>query len=209
MSEYIIVIGGTDPVARGVSKDPIIMALGYNPVHAGSGTYECVKFVRDQLLVRRDHKLSAVELKHSFAGDHIMRTVENRTPHNCVYLILDANAKEMLRIDGMAKGYAGEGARGALTLDTYLDFMRIPTKRVFFSRDSLRTADFSKVIYAPQPEYPHFISCRPDDLDRAKRRASDAGWDKKSIDDHFDKLHIGMPLDEMMGAMNFHGAHFS
>lgn len=178
-------------------KPPVFSAQGYQPRSSvGHTTFECLDYLKGFFTGRIHHRLSVVELNHRFSG----RKESNPAARDCVYLILDASSQELVRVDGMTKGYAGEGPRGALTLDVYIDLLNIPVERHTISSKALCESTPSNSFPARDPTQPSF---NLDNLERARSRANKAsivlppGYG-------FDKLRSDMKIEEMMELMDFH-----
>lgn len=191
---------------------PIIEAKDYTLQYpACSSTQGCIDYIQKQLLQRQEHCLSAVELKHSFScskkDSGLGPNPRSCYAHDCIYLVLDKNARELLTLVGMAKGYSGEGSRGAATLDAYLDLMNIPIKRVILVRKMVQKWNGKRIVEAPAPVKPEL---NLEHLVRVKRRAKEinikfrflpkVGFDKFG----FDKLYERMPIEEMLNAVDFY-----
>lgn len=191
---------------------PIIEAKDYTLQYpACSSTQGCIDYIQKQLLQRQEHCLSAVELKHSFSSKKDSGLGPNPRScyaYDCIYLILDKNARELLTLEGMTKGYAGEGPRGAITLDTYLDLMNFSIKRVILAKMSIQKWNGERIVEAPAPVRPK-LSLKH--LVRVKRRAKEVGitlYASQKVG--FDKLYEGMPIEEMVSTVDFyHHGHWS
>lgn len=182
-------------VKGGVPYD--FKARGYTSLKPVYGTMECVRYAKEQLEQRKKHLLSVLELKHDMSPDISETNVHS---HSSIYIILDGTTKELMILDGAAKGYAGEGPRGALALDTYLDSLNIPLYRRLFSREMIQRVESEKVVKSPRPKLPRFSLNK---MDRIKRRAKVACLELVPPFS-FDKLHENMSLEEMLEAVDFH-----
>lgn len=178
-------------------KPPVFSAQGYQSGNSvGYTTFECLEYLKGFFTGRIHHSLSVVELKHGFSGhkdnDHVA--------HHCVYLILDASAQELVRVDGMTKGYVGEGPRGALTLDAYIDLLNIPVERHTISSEALCESTPSRSFPAREPMQPSF---NLDNIDRSRSRANKV---RMSLPPGrgFDALRSDMKIEEMMELVDFH-----
>lgn len=190
---------------------PIIKAKGYTlhyPAH--SSTQGCIDYIQKQLLERQEHCLSAVELKHSFSSKKdfgLEPNLRSCYSHDCIYLVLDKNARELLTLVSMVtKGYTGEGPRGAATLDAYLDLMNIPIKRVILVRKWVQEWNGKKNVEAPTPIKPEL---NLEHLVRVKRRAKEINIKLYSSPKvGFGKLYEGMPMEEMLTAVDFYNSGY-
>lgn len=167
----------------------------YSFERCGGGTKDAVGDVKKLLITNINDPLSALELKHDYHKNTNFGAFANRMAHMCIYIVFDkATGEAYTFVDDFAKGYGGEGARGALTMDTYIDLLNIPINRKNMSRES--------VFIVPTPKKPKFTL---ENLARAKQRARRAHME---IDPRtkggFAVLYEGMPLDEMLSAMDFH-----
>ena len=149
-------------------KTPVFSAQGYESRKSvGDTTFECLDYLKEFFTGRINHCLSVVELKHGFKSDSDQRA------HDCVYLILDASSRELVRVDGMTKGYRGEGPRGALTLDIYVDLLNIPVEKHIVSIEAIDASTPSRSFQAREPMQPRFSL---DNLRRSRNRAKKPGW---------------------------------
>jgi len=178
-------------------KPPVFSAQGYESKKSvGYTTFECLDYLKGFFTGRIHHSLSVVELKHGFNW----YKASDPGAHNCVYLILDASSRELIRVDGMTKGYAGEGPRGALTLDIYVDLLNIPAERHVVSRESIDASTPSKSFPAREPMQPRFSL---DNLERSRNRAKKARLGSP-IGRWFEELHPDMRIEDMLEVMDFH-----
>jgi len=175
---------------------PQFQAKDYTSKKPVYGTMECVEYVKNQLYARQANKLSALELKHEFSESKDPSF--SVYPHNCTYLILDQKQRELLVIQGMAKGYDGEGPRGALTLDCYLDLLNIPTNRVMLTKEMIRMWKGEKTVNTPAPRLQRFSL---QNLTRVKKRIKLANINGE---DSLAGLYDSMPIEEMFALMDFH-----
>lgn len=159
-----------------------------------SSTTETVEYAKQELQNREHHRLSAAELKHNFSPES-----NGHRPHNCIYIIADADKKELLRMDGAAKGYRGEGPRGALTLDSYFDLLGIPVYRRILSTEMIQKWNGEKEIEMPRPRR---AIVTLEHLVRVQKRARDVGlrlWDK----DSFYRLSNETTVRELLDSIDF------
>jgi hypothetical protein len=99
-------------------------------------THGTIDYLKNRLLEMEGHKVSALELKYGFTKD-------DEGFHYSTYIFVDVTKKDFIFLpNAFAKGYAGEGSRGALTLDNYITLLDIPIKR---TRVSDETIDIRKI----------------------------------------------------------------
>jgi len=175
----------------------IIKARGYTtcpPVFNSNGAG--MEYAREQLLQRQNHILSAADLQHGF-----LSTGDGHYSRRCTYLLQDRDAREVLEIEWMAKGYAGSGPYDALAMDNYLDLLGIPVKRVVLSRKVIEHWDGEKTVDMPTPLQPELTLAN---IARCRRRErefySRLEMDETGIDEilsRFASLYEGMPLEKM------------
>ncbi len=143
------------------------------------------------------HPLAVVEVKrriHSGVTELKLRHQETE------YLILDRSERTVHRLQGAPKGYAGEGPRAALTLETYFDLLDIPVTRSYLHPTFRRSNDNPQFITTQEPRVPHYTL---EHLARAKKaflELNGAG---------FEGLTEDTTLDEMLRLVDFRAnGHF-
>lgn len=170
---------------------------GYKTLEPVYSTMESVEYLKKQIVKRKNHRLSCLELKH-----HIDKETSNKNicEHECTYLIFDATAKEIMVIDGMAKGYVGEGPRGALTIDAYLQLLNVPLSRTVLCKEMIQRFNNQKTINVPKQSKLKFSL---DKLNSVRRNARMIGLRLREPGG-FDKLYHKMPIEDMVNALDFH-----
>jgi hypothetical protein len=193
-----------DPMiyAVGLASHGTVLDAAYHTTYAsGPAIRENLKFFQDELIARRDHGLVGVELKNGFSPRTVMGEFKGRYCHNALYLLLDETAKEILEIEGMCKGYAGEGVRGAIAVDTALDLLGIEILRQRICRNFIRQ-ERREVRYFNLPPFnkPVFD---PSHVPRARRRARKARIQLVKPAG-FDRLKEGMELEDVLRMVDFY-----
>lgn len=140
-------------------------------------------------LIKTNHPLSALELKRKIGPvspdlDMQLQDIE--------YLVMDGTSRTIDRIRGVGKGYAGEGHRAAITIETYFDLFNVPLLRNILPSRMSTAKGGTLTLAFPNPQIPKYDLTH---VQRAKKRAKDhylalreGGLDQLSPDTSLDDV---------------------
>jgi len=164
--------------------------------------YNYPRQIHEQLIIRQNHMLSAVEIKCGFHDTP--DTTTGHYTHNSTYFIVDRTDKEILVLNSQAKGYVGTGPRTALSIDTYLDLFNIPIARRTISRTGI-PYDKPITVNTPTPRKSSFTLKK---LDTIMHRMNRLHFQLDGVG--LDALRQDGLLEDKLNAVDFsfHGQYY-